>query len=746
MRLYILKEDDRRNSRSRYRGPRSERARSGVEGSGRKRRSGYYAGKKLRMMKDVSHIREAAAPEPQEDNTEQGRQIKVESIGKALGRDYEKSPERTLKGTRNENYRRADAGDRSDFGKSRKKPESIFKNIKGKEDKKEKLVSSGYERKKTEAMFSGKTDEMQYELSDELKKLYEKTNFENEDKNLSKGKSRSKGITEGTDPEEDVKLIFGDDLKRTEDERKKVFFNSRRSNYSGTRAERLVEKHKRKEIENQFQDVAPYISEEEEVVTIDRKKHRWGRLGIVLGSFILLYEIIFISAFYLNPDLLGNVNSRIVEMRADLENRFFPKETPAETEPEELSETEVMETGLPENTEGITAYVNEAGAIAVQNPAIPLEAEAIGTGEKEPVELLFAGDVYLSDHVMEAYRAAGGISGVLSDGYRQDIESVDYFMANEEFPFSIGGKQAENKQFTFRVHPDNISLFHEMGIDLVTLANNHTLDYGTEALMDTIRTLDDAGIRHVGAGSDLNSAAESVTVSIKGKKIAFIGASRVIPVPEWTATDINAGVFTAYDDAELLARIKAAKKQADFVVVYVHWGEERKEYPNEIQKTLAHNIVDAGADLVIGAHPHVLQGIEYYNGVPIAYSLGNFVFGSSIPSTAFLKVTVEEVESSEPDETVMPESTESAGNNITETGEASVSEGAETADTTDGQDENSSEKKTFDVKLQLIPGKSSAGYTEKLDSAAEIAGVYSYITGISTGVSIDGNGVVHPNS
>ncbi|ETP72367.1 Bacterial capsule synthesis protein [Lachnospiraceae bacterium JC7] len=712
MRIYILKEQvDRRNSRSHYRGPRSARIKAGVEGGTKRRRAGgSYAGRELRMMKDVNHLQVTGIPEQQEENEEQGRQIKVESIGKTLGRDNEKSSKRIRRVHHRNNRRKEDS--RTDFGKSRKKPESRFKNFTGKEDKREKFISSGYERKKTEARFSGKTDEMQYELSDELKRLYERSEYEHEEKEPAQKDDMY--VTGHENPESsgknEVKLIFGEDLTGKEEERKKIFFNSRKSNYSGTRAERLAEKYKRIEIEDQFQDVAPYIPEEEEEETVDRRKHRWGRIGILLGSFILFYEIIIIAAFCLSPNLLQNVNSRIVEMRADLESRFMSKETLAETEPESLSETEVMETEYPENTEGITAYVNESGAIAVKNPAIPVEAEAIGKGDDEPVELLFAGDVYLSDHVMEAYREAGDISGVLSEGYRKDIDSVDYFVANEEFPFSIGGKQAENKQFTFRVHPDNISLFHEMGIDLVTLANNHTLDYGTEALLDTVSTLDDAGIRHVGAGSDLKSASESVTVSIKGKKIAFIGASRVIPEAEWAASDSNAGVFAAYDDTALLEKIKTAKEQADFVVVYVHWGEERKEYPNEVQKTLAHDIVDAGADLVIGAHPHVLQGIEYYRDVPIAYSLGNFVFGSSIPSTALLKVTIEA-----PDD---------AG----------------------AQDVTPEDKKAFDVKLQLIPGKSSAGYTEKLDSAADIAGVYSYLTGISTGISIDGNGVVHKNS
>lgn len=711
---------DRRKSISGYQGPRAGRINNGEKSvSVRPGDDMDIPVKELQMPKDIRTLQVADFFSEEEENTENGRQVKVESIGKALGRNREKTADRPSAGSHSGTDRKKKHNSRSDFGKSRKKAESRFKI--GKDGKDKKFVSTGYERKKTEARFSGKSDENQYELSEELKRLYE-SDSEAEVKNHTDTYEIA-----GEDLKTDEgKLIFGEDLTKSGEDRKKVFFNSRRSNYSGTRSERLLEKTRRKEIEDQFQDVVPYIPDEEEAETVSHKSHRWGKLALVFCAFMLLYEIVIIGAVSLNPDFMGNISSSIVEMKADLGERFMHKEDPEETEPETPSESYVPETEFTENTEGVTSYVNESGAIAVQNPAIPVEAEAIGKGDSEPVELMFAGDVYLSDHVMEAYRSQGDISGVLSEGYRQEIDSVDYFVANEEFPFSSRGKQAENKQFTFRVPPDDVSIIREMGIDLVTLANNHTLDYGTEALLDTISTLDDAGIRHVGAGSDLDSASESVTVSIKSKKIAFIGATRVMPESYWAATDTGAGVFAAYDDTALLEKIKTAKEQADFVVVYVHWGEERKEKPNEAQTTLAHNIVDAGADLVIGAHPHVLQGIEYYKGVPIAYSLGNFVFGSSIPSTALLRVTIDDAETSETDVTggVTPEGTE----------------------TPKTPDEKSSEEKHFDVQLQLIPGKSAAGYTEKLDNASEIASVYSYIAGISTGVSIDGNGVVHQSS
>ena len=311
---------------------------------------------------------------------------------------------------------------------------------------------------------------------------------------------------------------------------------------------------------------------------------------------------------------------------------------------------------------------------------------------QDSVQLLFAGDVYLSDHVLEAYDAAGGIDGVVSKGYQQDIAAADYFMVNEEFPFSTRGTPAEDKQFTFRVQPKRVQLLQEMGIDLVTLANNHALDYGRDALLDTIDTLDQAGIAHVGAGENLDQARKPVYVELKGRRFAFIGATRVIPEADWAAGTAWPGMFSAYDGGAALSKeIKEAKQQADYVIVYVHWGIEREERPNEVQTTLAHCLVDAGADLVVGAHPHVLQGIEYYKGVPIAYSLGNFVFGSSIPSTALLQAEVDD----------------------------------------------------SGIQLHLIPGTSAAGYTRKLDDTEQISAFYEKMQGLSTGVQIDATGRIH---
>lgn len=310
----------------------------------------------------------------------------------------------------------------------------------------------------------------------------------------------------------------------------------------------------------------------------------------------------------------------------------------------------------------------------------------------KPIRLLFSGDVLLSNHVLNAYRNAGGMDGVLDAGYQNLIEETDFFFVNEEFPFSNRGQQAPDKQYTFRLPPEQVSMLTEMGVDAVSLANNHALDFGTDALLDTCETLDTAGILHTGAGANLDEAKRAVEVQIQDKRIAVIGATRVIPVAEWAAYGNTPGMLATYDPTILLKEIETLSEKNDYVIVFVHWGIERAEHPESYQRALGKQFLDAGADLVIGAHPHVLQGVEYYKEKPIVYSLGNFVFGSSIPKTMLLEVRLE----------------------------------AENAPV-----------------LVVHPGTSSGGHTRMLTSAQEQNSFYRYLESISYGVSFE-DGVICP--
>ena len=341
------------------------------------------------------------------------------------------------------------------------------------------------------------------------------------------------------------------------------------------------------------------------------------------------------------------------------------------------SEAARLEAGVPETT------------APQKKPVIKLE------NEKRPVTLLFAGDVLLSDHVLNAYDKAGGIQGVLDEGIRKQIRGADIFMVNQEFPFSSRGAAVADKQYTFRLPPSRVNLLKEMGIDVVTLANNHILDFGTDPLIDSGTTLDVAGIDYVGAGENLERAKKLLLRRVNGTTIGYLGASRVYMDASWAATAGRPGVFSTYDPRDLVAEIEAAREVCDYLVVYVHWGIERDTKPQEYQRTLAMNYIDAGADLVVGSHPHVLQGVEYYNGKPILYSLGNFVFGSSIPSTALLKVEL-------------------------------------------------SEERHGSSTISLIPCTSSAGYTSLVTEEDKVKQFYQRMEELSFDVSVGENGVVTP--
>lgn len=233
-----------------------------------------------------------------------------------------------------------------------------------------------------------------------------------------------------------------------------------------------------------------------------------------------------------------------------------------------------------ETTEAIRIELATEAVKETTEPETTVQAEP----EIEDITLLFAGDVYLSQHVLNAYDKAGGIHGVLDEGIRAEIDAADIFMVNQEFPFTERGTQAADKQYTFRLPHDRLHIMNEMGIDIVTLANNHILDFGPEGITDSIAALNEAGIKYVGAGEDLEEAKKLEIMEVGGRKIGFLGTSRVYMATSWAAGENHPGVFSTYDPTLPIEEIKKADELVDYLVVYVHWGVERETTPKEYQR------------------------------------------------------------------------------------------------------------------------------------------------------------------
>lgn len=269
--------------------------------------------------------------------------------------------------------------------------------------------------------------------------------------------------------------------------------------------------------------------------------------------------------------------------------------------------------------------------------ATPSQTPAAGsaTPAGAQVKLAFVGDVIMASTV-ESLLQKNGYDYPYKDVLPL-LQSPDLTIANLETPITKRGT-AQTKDYVYKSPPEALPAFVDAGFDLVNLANNHSNDMGTEGLLDTFDALDKAGIKRFGAGRDAAEAFRPVIVEKNGIRIAFLGFSRVVPEQSWKAGINHPGVADTYSYVPAVAAIEAARKDADLVVVSAHWGVERNSKPEPYQTELAHRFIDAGADLVVGHHPHVLQGIESYKDKWIAYSLGNFIF-----TTNAVKETLETI-------------------------------------------------------------------------------------------------------
>lgn len=248
--------------------------------------------------------------------------------------------------------------------------------------------------------------------------------------------------------------------------------------------------------------------------------------------------------------------------------------------------------------------------------------------ERKVICVAAVGDIMMGGAALQTIQERG--CDYPFDSTRAVLQVADLAVANLEAPFTTRGSPFA-KTFTFRVPPAWAVALRNAGFDVLNLANNHTMDYGQEGLFDTMAVLDSLGLLHCGAGADDSAAAAPAVPAVAGKTVAFLGFSTTFPEEFW-ATRGRAG--TCFPFQQRMERaIRQSRAQADHVVVSFHWGAELATMPKDYQRLLAHKAIDLGAELVLGHHAHVLQGMEIYRGRLIAYGLGNFVFGSRSESS-----------------------------------------------------------------------------------------------------------------
>jgi poly-gamma-glutamate capsule biosynthesis protein CapA/YwtB (metallophosphatase superfamily) len=253
-------------------------------------------------------------------------------------------------------------------------------------------------------------------------------------------------------------------------------------------------------------------------------------------------------------------------------------------------------------------------------------ATATPRAPTRPLTLAFAGDIHFEDHLRPLLDEPGTSLASL----RPELASADLAIANLETAITTRG-EAERKSFTFRAPASALEAVAGAGIDVVSMANNHGVDYGSEGLTDTLRAAArNAPVGVVGIGADEDQAFAPHVETIRGTKVAVIAADQVADptTANFSAGPDQPGVASALDPARLLAAVRAARRAADVVVVYLHWGVELEGCPTDDQRSLARQLADAGADVVAGTHAHVQLGAGQLAGYDtfVAYGLGNFVW------------------------------------------------------------------------------------------------------------------------
>ena len=258
----------------------------------------------------------------------------------------------------------------------------------------------------------------------------------------------------------------------------------------------------------------------------------------------------------------------------------------------------------------------DAGVAPVPRAAAIPDLEKPAPPPTRKFTIVAVGDIMLDRNVGKAIRN-NGYQSILAK-VRDLTRSADIAFANLECPLAKSGAHSPG-DCIFRADPETIKVVLDGGFDIVSLANNHTLDAGAEALRNTLDVLEENSIAYCGARREKDKAWEPTYLTADGYTIGFMAYTHLPSYVQGSWADV--------DEREVLAgQLATARQNCDLLFVSVHWGQEYKTEPETENVELAHFLVDNGADVVFGHHPHVLQGIEVYKNCPIFYSAGNFVF------------------------------------------------------------------------------------------------------------------------
>lgn len=262
---------------------------------------------------------------------------------------------------------------------------------------------------------------------------------------------------------------------------------------------------------------------------------------------------------------------------------------------------------------------------------------------EDEISIVFTGDIifHKGQNPWSSIAYSDGIRACYDDETWNTLQDADFLVVNNEFQYTDRGSAIPGKKYTFRCSPWTAEWLKEMGTDIAALANNHINDFGPDGMIDTFDTLDELEIPYIGAGRNLQDAEQTAYCIANGMTVAILNATEIerYDNPETRgAEEDSPGVFRCLYMERLCEKVREASEKADFCIVFIHWGNELEPRASSEQYSKAEDLAEAGADLIVGAHPHVLQNIEYVDGIPVFYSLGNFFFNAGARDTGVLRV------------------------------------------------------------------------------------------------------------